>query len=69
MKVTDLTRRALATRREQRDMERNGWTKHETDWQIVRGSYSQCSNVIIGVQISADGKHVWTKVGEPGEKP
>ena len=69
MKVTDFTRRALAVRREQRDMVRQGWKKHETDWQIVRGGISECRKVIIGVRISVDGKHVWTKTGMPGDAP
>lgn len=50
-------------------MVRQGWKKHETDMQIVRGGISECRKVIIGVKISVDGKHVWTKTGLPGEQP
>ena len=63
MKVTDFTRRALAVRREARNLERQGYRKHETDWEILRGA--RYREVIVDARISVDGKHVWTKIGPP----
>lgn len=62
MKVSDLTRRALALRREARELRRLGYRQHETDWEIVRGF--QRDHVIVDARISADGKTVWTKLGK-----
>ena len=61
MKVTELTRRALAVRREEKQMTALGYRKHETDWEIHRGA--RFGNVIVDAKVSADGKHVWTKLG------
>ncbi|NSX15010.1 hypothetical protein HTY52_13080 [Cupriavidus taiwanensis] len=66
MIVTEFTRQALTVRREERRMRAQGFRKHETDWEIRRGG--RCDEVIVGVQISACGKYVWTKIGKPGEK-
>ncbi len=63
MKVTDVTRRALAVRREERTMASAGYRKHETDWEIIRGF--NWDDVIVDVKISADRRHVWTKLGKP----
>ena len=62
MKVTDLTRKCLAARREDRRMKRLGYTKHETDWTIHRG-LGATHLVIVDAKISVDGKYVWTKIG------
>lgn len=67
MIVTELTRKALKARRERRRMLAAGYRLHETDWEIHRG-YRR-DDVIIDVQISGDGKYVWTKLGKPGDKP
>lgn len=67
MIVTKHTRRWLAIRRDRRRMEAAGYRLHEVDWEILRGGRQ--TEVIIDVKISADGKHVWTKLGKPGDKP
>lgn len=64
MKVTDYTRKALAGRRERRDMERAGYRLHETDWEVLRGH--KFDQEIVDVRISFDRKHVWTKLGKVG---
>lgn len=61
MKVTDLTRRALRSRREFRDMTKKGYRRHETDWEIHRGM--MYDKRIVDAVISADGKYVYTKIG------
>jgi hypothetical protein len=67
MKITDFTRRALESRREDRRMKALGYRKHETDWEIHRG-LGATDQVILDAKISGDGKYVWTKVGVPAEK-
>lgn len=62
MKVTDVTRRLLADKREEKRLRALGYRKHETDWEIVRG-HGQCDKVIVDARISADRKHVWTLIG------
>jgi hypothetical protein len=61
MLVTDATRRLLAIKREQRAMTKNGYRKHETDWEILRGV--RIGEIIIDAQVSVCGKYVWTKLG------
>ncbi|MGX0136335.1 hypothetical protein [Cupriavidus metallidurans] len=61
MIVTDNTRCALAVRREARELTRQGYRKHETDWEIHRGG--RHNEVIVDAKVSADGMHVWTKLG------
>ncbi len=61
MIVTDLTRRALAVRREHRRMLKAGFRRHETDWEIHRGM--RYNEVIVDAQISVCGKYVYTKLG------
>jgi hypothetical protein len=63
MKVTAFTKRALAVRREARELQRAGYRRHETDWEILRGF--RTDEVIVDAKISHDGKHVWTKLGAP----
>jgi calcineurin-like phosphoesterase family protein len=67
MKVTDLTRRTLAVRREARQMERLGYRRHETDWEIHRGIHARLNDDtrIVDARVSADGLYVWTKLGKP----
>ena len=62
MEMTDLTRRVLAARREERRMKALGYRKHETDWEIHRGG--RYDEVIVDAKISVCGKYVWTKLGE-----
>lgn len=64
MIVTSFTRAELALRRERRRFRRLGYRYHETDWEIIRGD--RTDEHIIYVQISANGKGVWTKLG-PGK--
>lgn len=59
----NVVKRVLAVRREHRRMTQAGYTRHETDWEIVRGSRQ--NEVIVDVVISNDGKNVWTKLGNP----
>jgi len=61
MIVTEFTKLSLKCRRERKEMERLGYRLHETDWEIIRGG--EWDKKIIDVKISADGKHVWTKIG------
>ena len=67
MKFTDLTRRALAVRREQRELERRGFRRHETDWEIHRGA--RYREVIVEARVSVCGKYVYTKLGDPVRLP
>lgn len=60
-------RRALASRRERRQLEAAGYRQHETDWEIHRGG--RYDEVIVDAKISVCGKYVWTKLGKPGEQP
>lgn len=60
MLVTDRTRAALSVRREDRDMKKMGYRKHETDWEILRGP--MVGGKIVDAKISVDGLHVWTKI-------
>lgn len=62
MKVTERTRRALASRRQAKRLEAAGYRRHETDWEIVRGG--RWREVIVAVEIDVGGQHVWTKLGE-----
>ena len=62
MKVTELTRRKLAVRRERRDLEKAGFRRHETDMEIHRGF--RTDEVIIDARISVCGKYVYTKIGK-----
>lgn len=66
MKVTGLTLRCLAVRREERTLRAAGYRRHETDWEIHRGYRHR--DVILDAKISADGKYVWTKIG-PANPP
>jgi hypothetical protein len=61
MKVTERTKSALAMRREKRDLERQGFRRHETDWEIHRGMRQR--EVIVEARISTCGKYVYTKLG------
>jgi len=63
MKVTALTRRALQIRREERELTKAGYRKHETDWEIHRGY--RYREQIIDAKVSCDGLYVWTKLGPP----
>ena len=54
MIVTARTRSALAIRREQRDLERQGYRKHETDWEIHRGA--RYNEVIVDAKVQ--GQHL-----------
>lgn len=63
MKVTDITRSALAVRRERRKLEREGFRRHETDWEIHRGM--RIGEVIVEACISVCGRYVYTRLGIP----
>jgi hypothetical protein len=61
MKVTSWTKRVLALRRERRDLERQGYRMHETDWEILRGY--RIGEVIVDAKVSSCGRFVFTKLG------
>lgn len=61
-------RAALKTRRFARTMEKNGFKKHETDWEIIRGSDDKRRMEILEAVIDVDRKHVWTRVGHKDEQ-
>ena len=64
MKVTELTLMCLKSRRQHRDLEKQGYRfVREPVWQLHRG-YEQ-DKVITDVKISTDGKSLYVKVGEP----
>ena len=65
MKVTSFTRKALAFRRESRDMKRAGYRRHETDPEIIRFLGRQ-DEIIVDAVVSCDGKYVYTKLGRAG---
>lgn len=62
MKVTNTTRSALAIRREKRELERQGYRRHETDWEIHRGG--RVGERIVDARTSVCGTYVWTKLGK-----
>lgn len=62
MKVTPLTKSTLAFRKEERRLLAQGYRRHETDWEILRGSTRQVSKRIIDAKISVNGKFVYTKL-------
>lgn len=61
MTVTGFTKSALAYRRQERKLLAKGYRRHETDWEIIRGSKVGCR--IIDAVISTDGLHVYTLIG------
>ena len=61
MKVSKLTKRLLRVAREKRDLEAQGYRRHETDWEIHRGH--RIGDAIVDAKISADGLYVYTKLG------
>ena len=65
MKFTSLTRQALRIRREERKLLSAGYRKHETDWEIHRGS--RYGEVILDAKVSVDGRYVYTLLGAASE--
>lgn len=63
MKFTDRTKRVLAFRKEERQLLKAGYRRHETDWEIDRGGLQD--HIIVDVKISVNGKYVYTKLGKP----
>ena len=61
MIVTELTRRALKIRREARELEAQGYRRHETDWEIHRGV--RIGERIVDARVSCCGLYVWTRLG------
>jgi len=63
MKVSDITRSALAHRREQRDLSKNGWERVGEEggrlWELHRGW--RWNHHITDVRVSVDGKSLWIK--------
>ena len=67
MRVTDFTRRAIAIRREARDMERAGWRRiYEPCWQIVRGGDRRH---IVDARVSVNGYQIWYRLSDEPAKP
>jgi hypothetical protein len=54
-------RRCLAFRREEKRLLAQGYRRHETDWEIHRGSRKD--ERIVDAKVSVDGKYVYTKLG------
>lgn len=69
MLVNHLTRRVLASRKEQRHLTKLGYRRHETDWEIHRGYASFEEKRIIDAKVSVDGLYVYTLVGTPPKEP
>jgi hypothetical protein len=67
MRVTALTLRALAVRREERRMQAAGYRRRETDYEVHRG-LGQRHWLILDAVISVDRKHVWTRIGPPEQE-
>lgn len=63
MRFTERTRKALAFKRQERELKKLGYRRRETDWEILRGF--QTDKVILDAKISVDGKYVYTKIGYP----
>lgn len=63
----EFVRRALKTRRFARTMNRKGYRKHETDWEINYGGKSD--HIIVDAVIDINGKHVWTKIEKAQNLP
>lgn len=59
-------RSCLASRREAKKLEAQGYRCHETDWEIHRGG--RYDEIILDAKISVCGKYVWTKLGAGGGK-
>ena len=63
MKVSELTKSALACRRDARDMEADGWERVGEGggklWELHRGG--RVGHHIVDVRIAADGKSLWVK--------
>jgi hypothetical protein len=66
MLVTERTREALKFRREERDLKKAGFRRHETDWEIHRGM--RYSERILEARISCDGRYVYTRLGMPNKQ-
>jgi hypothetical protein len=62
MKVTAFTRTGLACRREQRELQKQGYRRHETDWEIHRGG--RTGEVILDARVSVCGMYVYTRTGK-----
>ena len=62
MKMNEFARRWLSIRREQRNLERKGYRRHETDWEILRGH--RTDERIVDAKVSVCGKYVYTKIGK-----
>lgn len=67
MKVTELTKLTLRTRRENRAMKTAGYERVDDRggklWELHRGG--RWREVIKDVVIAVDGKSLWVRVGEP----
>ena len=62
MLVTDFTRDCLAARRQEKSLKDQGYKRHETDWEILRGGKQ--GGIIVDAVISTCGRYVYTKVGQ-----
>lgn len=67
MRVSELTKSALACRRETRDLKAAGWEPVGENggnlWELHRGW--RYNHRIVDVKISVDGKSLWVKVAPP----
>lgn len=58
---SEIARRILAFRRQEKKLLALGYRRHETDWEIHRGY--RYNDIIIDARISVDGKYVYTLIG------
>lgn len=62
MKVSDFTKKALAFRRQERELRAKGYLRHDIGWRIL--SDGKPKERIIDAVVSTDGLHIYTLVGQ-----
>jgi len=60
MKVTNFTQSALRFRKQEKRLINEGYRRHETDWEIIRGGKQDY--IISDAVVSVCGKYVYTKI-------
>ncbi len=62
----EFVKRTLKARRQEKKLSKLGYRRHETDWEIIRGS--RYNEVILDAVVSTCGKYVYTKIGVPQKR-